>query len=374
MRGRKVTKRIREGTTEGATTSSPDFSSRLVEKQPSATGLHSNSSPSLLATNCAAGPKKQHDINVAPGFVVAPGLGTLLASPDVLRSSSALLHDDAALSSSQAAFPISGQVVRLNVGGELFVVQRDTLLGNRSRSPLDCSEANYFHRLLNPDAGAAASTFVDATGAILVDRDPLAFSIILNYLRGYDNALVIPSFLKATVAQDADYYHLLGLKQQLADPFDDTPLLFQPGPGVAPERRRFKPTYGVNFIGDRFAVRGRHRVTLEVLGADYLGIGVASDACVAQDAEFHRTANCCVYYMSGVFYSTFPSPRKEEALVNFGVGDIVEMHLDMDARILTYTIRDVTKVVSVKSAYRLRFAVTIKKKSSVRIVDYSSEM
>ncbi|CUG84733.1 Hypothetical protein, putative [Bodo saltans] len=370
MRGRgKPMKRLRETTGQ----EQPELSNGLLLERRIAAHkqLLSSDGPLAISSELLLDALVQSDTD-EPGFIVAPGLKKKDFVPSTGETAVITSVDDA-VSSSQAAFPITGNMVRLNVGGELFVVQRDTLLGRRSTDPLDSSESTFFHRLVCPDAGAPAATFVDSTGAILVDRDPFSFSIVLNYLRGYENALVIPSFWKSVVAQDADYYNLQGLKRRLADPLEDMPLLFQPGPGIAPERRRFKPTFGVNFIGDRFFVRGCHKIVLEVLGADYLGIGVASDACVSQDTEFHRTMNCCVYYMSGVFYSAFPSPRKEEALESFGVSDTVEMHLDMNAKILTYTFRGVTKVVSVKSAYRLRFAVTLKKKSSVRIVDYVSE-
>lgn len=319
-----------------------------------------------------------------PGFALAPGLASELPCVKPVVSSSAAgspslklaakaTMDESDQATSQAAYPISGCMVRVNVGGELFVVHRDTLLGHRSPHSLDRSDANFFSRLIAPEAGAAPS-YVDASGAILVDRDPFSFSIILNYLRGYENALILPDSVKKMVAQDAEYYHLEGLAQRLSSARDeDTSLLFLPGPGIGPERRRFKPTFGVNFVGDRFLVRGRHRISFEVLGREYLGIGVVSDACVAQDMEFHRTTNCCVYYMSGVFYSVFPSPRKEEGCEIFDVGDVVELLLDMDAKLLTFMFRDVRKVVSVKTASRLRFAVAAKRKSTLRIVEYTSE-
>jgi hypothetical protein len=374
MRGRgKPIKRLRDAAVSSSLESSDPFLERRLAAQKkllSSEGTE-NKSPDVLF-DAFLQPDMQE-----PGFLVAPGMGSAASADQSAVSPTStdavITMIDDTVSSPQAAFPITGTMVRLNVGGDVFVAQRDTLLGHRSVDPLDSSESSFFYRLICPDAGAAAATFVDSTGAILIDRDPCSFAVILNYLRGYENALVIPSFLRAIVAQDADYYNLPGLKRRLADPLEECPLLFQPGPGIAPERRRFKPTFGINFISDRFFVGGRHSVTLEVLGADYLGIGVASDACVSQDIEFHRTTNCCVYYMSGVFYSAFPSPRKEEALESFGVGDTVEMHIDMDARILTYMFRGVTKVVSVKSAYRLRFAVTLKRKSGVRILNYASE-
>lgn len=291
---------------------------------------------------------------------------------------------------------LRGGMVRLNVGGEFFVVHKDTLLygdslqrnrqvqrstkltagGKGSQgvqqatdgSGTASSSSSYFSRLLEGDA--ATPVDVDGDGAILIDRDPLPFSIIVNYLRGYQTALNIPPTLRSMVAQDAVYYGLAHLAEWLKEP--DRSQYFAPGAGISPEGRRFRPTYAISFVGDRFLLRGRHSITFEILSAEYLGLGVVSDQCVGTDVEFHKTLNCCVYYMTGVFYSNFPSQRKEELLERYMAGDMVTLHLDMNAKLLEFVIHGVSKLVSVKSATRLRFGVALRHQSGVRIVSYTS--
>jgi hypothetical protein len=63
-------------------------------------------------------------------------------------------------------------IVKLNVGGTLFVTAHSTLTWPGS----DC----FFSILLRGDRPSARD---DETGAYFIDRDPKLFAVILNYLR-----------------------------------------------------------------------------------------------------------------------------------------------------------------------------------------------
>lgn len=66
------------------------------------------------------------------------------------------------------------RLVRLNVGGQLFCTTEHTLLWAGGQT--------FFHGLLS---GRFVQP-VDEQGAIFIDRDPLLFAAVLNYLRNKD--------------------------------------------------------------------------------------------------------------------------------------------------------------------------------------------
>lgn len=252
------------------------------------------------------------------------------------------------------------EVVRLNVGGEVFVVPVNTLLGRESNT--------FFHALLGAKDEGVAPVFTDADGAIFIDRDPGTFRHILNYFRGYSHFQMLEEEQLRKLKVDARYFQLPGLLEMIGESEQAADLQFQPGPGVSPERNRLRVVYGVAVVGDIFLVTGRHRITFEIKVADYVGVGLVSEACVSTDQEFHKTANCCVYYMSGVFYTNFPHHRKEENLEKIENGDFVSVTVDMDKGVAEFTLRNSIKTISIGRARRLRFAVTMKMASRIRIV------
>lgn len=250
-------------------------------------------------------------------------------------------------------------VLRLNVGGELFTVPIATLTKD---------DNTYFQALLYAEQEGVSEAFRDEMGNIFIDRDPVIFRYILNYLRGYTHFQMLPEDQVHKLKVDAHFFQLSGLVDLLHDMDQSAELQFQAGPGVSPERTRLRVVYGIAIIGDGFLVTGRHRITIEVVVADYVGVGLVSDACVSTDQEFHKTANSCVYYMSGVFYTNFPHHRKEENHMRIENGDYISVLVDMDRGFAEFSLKDYSKMISIGRARRLRFATTLKLSSRVRIV------
>ena len=257
------------------------------------------------------------------------------------------------------------QLIHLNVGGMKFTVPYRTLV------PTGDADSFFYRILSNGTRGEADGDRLpldrDSEGNIIIDRDPITFKHVLNYLRGYRKFHMLVAEELSLLRSDAAYYGLTGLSALLADSEDESGL-FAPGPGVSIERKRIRVAYCVGFVGDRFLMTGRHAITLEIDSAEYLGIGVASDSCLASDQEYHKVCNSCVYYMTGILYSNFPLHKKEENLEKYEAGDRVTIVLDMTARIVEFHLKNSVKVLSVGSAQRLKFAVAMKLGSKVRIV------
>ncbi|KEG11350.1 hypothetical protein DQ04_02721090 [Trypanosoma grayi] len=258
-------------------------------------------------------------------------------------------------------------VVRLNVGDEIFTVRLQLLLSKDGN-------LNYFDVLFgfgsgNVESGNALQVpLVDDTGALFIDRDPAIFRLALNYLRGYRLLGTLNEDERSMLRTDARYYQLHSLMKELGDQTTDTSIKLNPGPGVNPERNRFRVIYGVAVVGPRFLITGRHRITFQVTNSDYVGVGLVSDSCVSTDQEFHKTLNCCVYYMTGVFYSNFPHHRKEDGLETLEKDDYISLMVDMNKRVAEYTLKNTTKTLLLGNARKLRFAVATKLRSSIRIV------
>ncbi|CAJ1993081.1 BTB/POZ domain containing protein [Leishmania donovani] len=253
------------------------------------------------------------------------------------------------------------EVVSLNVGGERFTVPLSTLLSKDA--------PNYFHILLGAEeTGWVAPVFKDEHDTIFIDRDPSCFKYIVDYLRGYHYFNLLKEDSLRRLKVDAAYYQLPGLLAMLGDVDRDAELQFSPGPGVSPERNRLRVVYGVAVVGDVSLVTGRHTITYEVKVADYVGFGLISESCVNTDQEFHKIPDCCVYYMSGVFYTNYPYHRKEENLERIENGDFVTVKVDLEKGYVEYVLKNSRKMVSLGRARRLRFATTMKLASRVRIV------
>lgn len=262
------------------------------------------------------------------------------------------------------------EVVRLNVGGEIFTVPLQLLLKKDGGD-------TYFDMLFRYGAAGGEDSpyptsfqppLLDDTGALFIDRDPGTFRFILNYLRGSRMLSMLSEDRLSMLKTDAQYFQLHGLIKELSDESKETGIKFNPGPGVNLERNKFRVVYSIATIGENFLITGCHRITFEILNSEYVGIGLISDMCVMSDQEFHKTLHCCVYYMTGVFYSNFPHHRKEDRLEALDKGDFVSLMVDMNKRVAEYTLKGSVKTIPLGNARKLRFAVVMKMNSRIRIV------
>jgi hypothetical protein len=95
-------------------------------------------------------------------------------------------------------------IIKLNVGGQLFVTTRATLCAEAAGSML----ATKF----DPESKFALPKEID--GAVFLDREPITFHYILKYLRnGCQVVSDIPDELLKDMCADANYFGLIGLKQ-----------------------------------------------------------------------------------------------------------------------------------------------------------------
>jgi hypothetical protein len=99
-------------------------------------------------------------------------------------------------------------IVKLNVGGQLFVTTRATL----------CAEAgSMLAAKFDPESKFAPPKKIE--GAVFLDRDPITFRYVLSYLRhGCQLVLGIPDDLVQAVYVEADYFGLEALKRATLKP------------------------------------------------------------------------------------------------------------------------------------------------------------
>ena len=197
---------------------------------------------------------------------------------------------------------LAGDIVTFNVGGVHHSISKSIIM--KQPQSMLC-------RLVTCD-----NVQRDAAGRIELDRDSHVFRHILNYLRGYKSQL--SSSELGMVLYDLDYYGLDALADVVRSQTSPPANAFQYGGGTNLERNRFRSHYSVSLLGEHFYMQGKHSVTFEIRRCEYVGLGVISDYCVSLDQEFHKTTHCCVYYMTGVFYSNYPHHKKEEGWRNSG--------------------------------------------------------
>ena len=113
----------------------------------------------------------------------------------------------------------TSRIVRLNVGGSIFSTTKATLTSNPD---------SFLARLVDSDLPST----VDESGALFIDRCPVRFRHVLNFLR--DGSL--PHWAQRDawrldeVAIEADFFQIEGLTQLIAERFEELslPLPAQP--------------------------------------------------------------------------------------------------------------------------------------------------
>ena len=115
--------------------------------------------------------------------------------------------------------------IKLNVGGKYFITTRNTLVGNAPGSMLE--------RMFSEDSSHCWSSSVDRSGAYLIDRSPLYFEPILNYLR--HGELVLDKNINAAgVLEEAKFFGIFDLIEPLEARVKDD----QPPTDASPITRR----------------------------------------------------------------------------------------------------------------------------------------
>ena len=100
----------------------------------------------------------------------------------------------------------SGDWIRLNVGGKLFMATRGTLLERQPESMLA--------RMFSSTGGLSWHSKVDETGAYLIDRSPEYFEPILNYLR-HGQLIMNKNINPRGVLEEANFFSILSLVDEL---------------------------------------------------------------------------------------------------------------------------------------------------------------
>ena len=113
-------------------------------------------------------------LSLNPSLREKAGAWTYSAVAALFRASRTLRVVFPMQPSASTAAPASTDIIRLNVGGTRLYTTRQTLLASSASQ-----KPNFFHGLLSGRIGAA----LDETGAYFIDRDPLRFAHVLNYLR-----------------------------------------------------------------------------------------------------------------------------------------------------------------------------------------------
>ncbi|KNH09398.1 BTB/POZ domain-containing protein KCTD7 [Perkinsela sp. CCAP 1560/4] len=247
----------------------------------------------------------------------------------------------------------TASLVHFNVGGCHHSIS-DSTLSKHATSML-------YHATKSPEA------IRDSSGRILLDRDGELFGEVLNCMRGYR-----PQFTThnaALLLEDLEYYGLINILEKLQNSHGGQGTLVRSRDHETHHRTCLRAAYCVGIVGETPLIQGKHGVSFRVKRGEYVGVGVVSDFCRAFNQEFHKTQHCCVYYMTGVFYSNYSHHVKEEGLDKFAAGDTLSIEIDMNSRIITfYKNESIIRIISSDHATRLRFASVMKFDSEVEIL------
>ena len=113
---------------------------------------------------------------------------------------------------------VHSNIIRLNVGGQIFDTTQETLLSARS---------SFFARLLDTGEGPgheARGAARDADGRLFLDRSPAGFQLVLEWLRGSLDVGSLDKEKKESLLGEATYYDLPRLVSLLHGGYDPSAL------------------------------------------------------------------------------------------------------------------------------------------------------
>jgi hypothetical protein len=281
-------------------------------------------------------------------------------------------NQDPSLAAARLPLADPSQIVAVNIGGTRFQVARSTL-----------AKCSFFRALLHAASNTVFPVDRDDFGALMVDRSPRVFRLILMLLHGQLVPQIMTAASRDNVRDDVLYYGVdeelvpRGLSPCAGDaegaaggaPTEEG-LVFDCGPGTSGDRRRLRTGFLVSCLNEDCFVAGRHTVTFRIHAADYIGVGVVDDTFATFDAEFHKRPNSAVYYWTGLLFNNFRSVQRSETRHPFAAGSLVTMVLDFTQRHLQFiTDGTLVRTISTGDAKRLKFAVVMKGAADLSVVD-----
>lgn len=225
---------------------------------------------------------------------------------------------------------------------------------------------------------------------IVLDRDPQAFALLVNALRGYRNVKLTVQQLDL-LEQEAQHfgcvkawaratYHAMNAASGgAASDTDDaahTPRF--EGAGSAKNGLTLSSHIIVGLATPYFS-EGNVCVHFQIERGDFVCVGMVSKKEInAQYASDFTTTAGCAGYQSGFIHTNFPLHKREEA-PGFEVGDVIGMRVDFTKMRLTWTkngepVRIVPfaspdSVGAERGPFPVAIAVLLRKGSAVTIVE-----
>lgn len=233
--------------------------------------------------------------------------------------------------------PKSSRAVTLNVGGTLFTTTRYTL----------CRDQSSFF------AAMFSGRWSDDDGVVFIDRSPLVFPIILDYLRGMELEVELLTRREFKYLQsDADFYGLDGLVRFLRNPrLDHAPRFAQCTSRI--ELHNNVATLGLAPLDATGGVKWNHRVLtadpfprpfafescaeqhVKVVLGNQIMIGLAPNSVLFDDSLTYYRCGWFLFVGNGALYSQDEPEGKgtpyRRCLVP--VGSVVSVRLHHDASV-----------------------------------------
>merc|ERR1711971_1223265 len=122
-----------------------------------------------------------------------------------MGSSSILVQEKINMAGMRESHNSNMEWVRLNVGGTVFLTTKSTL----TKFP-----ETMLHRLCQDNNELGSDK--DESGAIIIDRDPMYFVPVLNYLR-HGKLIIEKNLTEEGVSAEADFYGMTGLSKLVKD-------------------------------------------------------------------------------------------------------------------------------------------------------------
>eukprot|EP01095_Lingulamoeba_sp_RSL-Kostka_P012166 TRINITY_DN477_c2_g1_i1.p1 TRINITY_DN477_c2_g1~~TRINITY_DN477_c2_g1_i1.p1 ORF type:complete len:288 (+),score=62.59 TRINITY_DN477_c2_g1_i1:35-865(+) len=232
--------------------------------------------------------------------------------------------------------------VKLDVGGKLFSTSMSTLLSQSD---------TFFSKLFSGDF----DIMYQEDGSIFIDRDPIVFRYILNFLRGYcfDIESVSTQDLN-WLYEDAKFYQIKKLEEKIEDSqiegildfnvdcFSNTNLIFSnQNKTIKCGPKSIWGNARTNYLNN-----GKHFTEIKITnsgGNGHIRIGICNKGINLNKDYAGSTVNSLALYPGGYLEGFHAGHYPEVKMV---VDDIIGMELDFSKNQLTYYFNGI-KIVSI---------------------------